>query len=521
MTHAAQAQPDAIAVVGLRSDGSSPIQLTYAELDDLASRFAVGLERQGVGPGDVVAVMLPNRPEFTALAFAINQVGATYTGIPVAYGPGEVEAILRISRARAVVAVDRFRGSSPASIVRELRSQLPDLQSVVVAEPDAALAGTDVTLEELSRSAGSVVGNPPAFDEVCHLGFTSGTTGPPKGVMNSCRSLLSVMSGLTVHLGRPTFGEPMVNLVGSPMGHHTGYLWGILLSTWHGATAVLLDQWQPARAAGVIEEYGVTVMFGAPTFLQDLMALPSAAGPTRFVMAGAPVPRHLPGQAATQLGTQVLPAWGMTEYGIGIACPPWADPYVYTTDGLPVPGCEVRVVGDDDEVLPVGRTGELQIRGTGLFHGYLDRPDANEESFVDGWFRTGDTASIDGIGCVSLQGRIKDIIIRGGENIPVSVVEDALALHPLLDAATVVATPDERLGERACAVIVPLTSVIPSFEELSEFLLAKGVSKHFLPERLVVMDALPMTPSGKIKKAELRSLVPTYLGDSRVADARH
>ena len=464
----AKEHPDREAVIGLEvsSDGATVgSRFTYADLEALTERLAAGLQRHGVGSGDVVAVMMPNRVEFTALAFAINQIGATYTGIPVAYGPSEVEAILRISKARAVVVADRFRSSSPADIVRDLVPVLPDLKTVVVSDPSGALRPGEVDLTEVGASTAEdrdAQGSRFAFDDVCHLGFTSGTTGQPKGVMNSCRSLLAVMTGLTVHLGRPAFGAPMVNLVGSPMGHHTGYLWGILLSTWHGATAVLMDQWSPRVAARVIEEYDVSIMFGAPTFLQDLMTLadvedvsPALGGPPVFVMAGAPVPRHLPAEASKTLGTQVLPAWGMTEYGIGIACSPLLPPRAFTTDGLPVPGCEARVVGDDDGPAPIGATGELQIRGTGLFHGYLDRPDANAESFVDGWFRTGDTARIDEDGYVSLQGRIKDIIIRGGENIPVAVVEDALLKHPLLAAAAVVATPDERLGERACAVLVP------------------------------------------------------------------
>jgi cyclohexanecarboxylate-CoA ligase len=344
---------------------------------------------------------------------------------------------------------------------------------------------------------------------LCHVGFTSGTTGEPKGVMNTSQTLTAVLRNFVAHVGRGSFGPSTVNLVASPVGHHTGFLWGVLLGGYLDATNVYLDRWDPAHAAAVIEEFGVTTMFGAPTFVQDLLhtGLAGHKGPLRFaVVAGAPVPRSLPRDASEALGAFVCPAWGMTEWGIGIACAPSQPREALLTDGLPVANCEVRVVDDHGKPAAAGIEGRLQIRGPGLFLGYLGRPDATREAVdADGWFDTGDTALFLPSGYLELRGRSKDIVIRGGENVPVVEVESLLFAHPDVQDVAVIGVPDLRLGERACAVVVPAPGAQVDLAGLCQYLLDSGMSKHFLPERLSVVDALPKTASGKIRKVELRS----------------
>jgi cyclohexanecarboxylate-CoA ligase len=198
----------------------------------------------------------------------------------------------------------------------------------------------------------------------------------------------------------------------------------------------------------------------------------------------------------------------MTELGIGISCASHLPDSVQATDGVVVPGSDLRVVNPEGgKALLAGATGLLQIRGPGLFLGYLERPDATAEAInTDGWFNTGDTARLTPEGYVILEGRTKDIVIRGGENIPVVVVESLLFQHPQILEASVVGLPDPRFGERACAVVVPSGDIVPTLDELCMYLLEQGLSKHFLPERLEVVSSLPKTPSGKIRKAELRNL---------------
>ncbi|MQA11451.1 MAG: AMP-binding protein [Pseudonocardiaceae bacterium] len=517
LSDAAAEVPDRPAAVGYL--GSDRVDsLSYAELDELAHRYADGLAALGVAAGDGVAVMLPNQIEFAALIFAINELGAVYTGIPIAYGEREIEVILGRCEARVLVVPESYRNVEHLELIRSLRGRLPALRTVVVA--DAAripLRAGEMALAELASSAPDEPPDPmpssmsqPDPLALCHIGFTSGTTGEPKGVMNTHQTLYAVLSNWARHAGgEQALGDPMVNLVASPVGHHTGFLWGVLLTAHLRGTAVYLDRWSPGTAAEIINAERITAMFGAPTFLQDLLTTDLAGGsdcPLRMVvLAGAPVPRDLPDTAGERFGCYVCPAWGMTEYGIGISCAPSLPAAAQRTDGVPVPGCAVRVVREDGAATGYGEVGALQIGGAGLFLGYYQRPDANAEAFHDGWFRTGDTAMLFEDGTVSLQGRSKDLIIRGGENIPVVEVESLLFAHPDIANVAVVGIPDTRLGERACAVVVPSGAHRPTLPELTEYLRERGMSTHFLPERLELVDALPMTSSGKIKKAELRN----------------
>ena len=506
LANAASEYPDRVAAVDHRSGVPGASRTTYAELDERAHRYACGLHALGVRAGDFVAVMLPNQSDFAALIFAINELGAVYSGIPAAYGEREVQVILRRTGAKVAVVAETFGSNRPLKLVQGLRGQLPNLQHVVQAgqpsEPDV------LPLASLLESAESEL---PDVDAraLCHVGFTSGTTGEPKGVMNTHQTLMSVLENWVTHQGRDSLGEPVVNLVASPVGHHTGFLWGVLLTTFLRGTAVYLDRWVPTQAAEVIAEEQVTVMFSAPTFLQDLLltdlARDGSCSLSTVVLAGAPVPRTLPSVAGQRFGCYVCPAWGMTELGIGISCAPHLPPEAQATDGLPVPGTDVRVVGADGQPAPAGAIGSLQIRGPGLFLGYMDLPEATAESIdADGWFSTGDTARATDEGYILLEGRTKDIVIRGGENIPVTVVESLLFQHPDILEAAVIGVPDARLGERTCAVVVPAADTAPSLDEVCAFLLGQGMSKHFLPELVQVVEALPKTPSGKIRKVELR-----------------
>jgi cyclohexanecarboxylate-CoA ligase len=507
LTEAARAHPDRVAAIDHR-EGAEPVRRTYAELDALAHRYACGLYELGVRAGDAVAVMLPNSSDYAALMFATAELGAVYTGIPVAYGERETRAILRASDARVIIVPDRVRNDDHLGMIRGLRPGLPLLRQVVVAQPRRDLAAGECGLGELAAAAERVLGEADPF-AVCQYGFTSGTTGEPKAAMNTHQTLEATIRALVEHIGEDGFGTPMTLLVASPMGHHTGYIWGALLSAYLASTAVYLDRWQPDRGAEVIRAERVTALFGAPTFLQDLLRTDldgDSDCPLRIaVLAGAPVPRTLPAEGAAALGAYICPAWGMTEYGIAIAAAPHLPEPAQRTDGVPVPRAACRIVDLDGAPVGPGHQGELQVRGPGLFVGYRNRPEANESSFVDGWFRTGDNALVRGDGYIELHGRSKDIVIRGGENIPVTQVESLLFEHPQVQAAAIVGAPDPRLGERAAAFVVPEPGAELTLTGLCDFLTAQGLSKHYLPEQLHLIDELPTTPSGKIRKTVLRA----------------
>lgn len=224
-----------------------------------------------------------------------------------------------------------------------------------------------------------------------------------------------------------------------------------------------------------------------------------------FLCAGAPIPGPLVEQAQAALGAQIISAWGMSENGaVTTTLPSDGAHRAIETDGLPLPGAEVKVVDADGQEQPRGAIGQLWVRANSNFGGYLKRPQLNATT-DDGWFDTGDQARIDAQGYIRITGRSKDVIIRGGENIPVVEVESLLYKHPAVAQAAVVAYPDERLGERACAVVVVKPgAAAPVLSDITDFLKSQKVAPHYLPERLLVLAEMPATPSGKIQKFRLR-----------------
>jgi cyclohexanecarboxylate-CoA ligase len=255
---------------------------------------------------------------------------------------------------------------------------------------------------------------------------------------------------------------------------------------------------------------------GATPFLQDLTAVPGRhdfSSLRVFISAGAPIPRPLVRDARARLGCTISPGWGMTENGL-VTCIGAEDPEekAFTTDGHPLRGLELRVVDGEGRGVPPGTEGDLLVRGASQFVGYFKRPDFTRESYTaEGWFKTGDRARLDADGYLSITGRSKDLIIRGGENIPVVEVENVLFTHPKIAGVAVVGIPDPRLGERACAVVIPKPGESLTLGELVQFLEAKQLARQKFPERLEVVAEFPMTPSGKIQKFRLRQLVAERL----------
>ncbi|MCG3753975.1 AMP-binding protein [Amycolatopsis sp. Poz14] len=510
LARAAERHPERLAVIGYRG-GECTERLTYAELSDAASEAAGVLTAAGVGPGDAVAVMLPSSAAFASIVFALSQIGAVYTGVPASYGERQVLPIVRRSRAKILVLGARNGNRDLLALARRVRREAPELERVVVVDdPPPGLEPGEARWSDLAGTAAPEPADTP--DSLCYLGFTSGTTGEPKGAMHTSETLVYAVDGLAEHLGDAVLGRPMVQVSAFPAGHHAGYVWGVLFPALLSGTAVHLDRWNPAQAAGIVEREQATMFFGAPTHLQDLVRTELAEyrgnSLSCVVISGSSVPRTLPEAASQALGAYVAPAWGMTECSILTACTPLENAAIQQTDGSPFAGSEVRVVDEHFKNVAPGEIGELLMRGPGVTLGYFDREGATRDSFVPGrWFRTGDTAAIDERGRLSLHGRTKDIIVRGGENIPVVEIETLLFDHPAVLDAAVVGYPDERLGERACAVLRLKEGATLELAELGEHLLRHGLSKHYLPERLLFLDELPKTQSGKIRKFELRNLL--------------
>ena len=352
----------------------------------------------------------------------------------------------------------------------------------------------------------------PDPNEVTLLIFTSGTTGEPKGVMHTHNTVVAANNPLPDRLG---ISSDSVIHMASTLAHLTGFLYGARLPVQNGATCVLQDVWDPARFVELVEQHGITYTSAATPFLHDLLNAPNRtehdlSSLQRFCCMGAPIPRVMVREAKEKLPTlTVLGGWGQSENGlVTLGIPGDPDEKIIETDGYPWPGMRIRVADYEGNELPPGTEGRLQVVGPFLFVGYAERLDMTRESFDGEWFDTGDLARIDADGYLRISGRTKDVIIRGGENIPVSYVENVLYENPKLESVAVVAIPDPRLQERACACVVLKPGVADfTFEELQQFMAAKGVAKNYWPERLEVLRELPKTPSGKIQKYHLREQV--------------
>ncbi|XVX19598.1 AMP-binding protein [Actinomycetota bacterium] len=509
LDEAAERVPDKTAFIDSRR------QITYAELKRDADRCALGLLEMGIEPGDVVSYQLPNWIEFIVLQLACTRIGAVNNPLIPIYREREVGFMVGLAESKLIVVPSDFRGFDYVGMVDKLRGDWPALERVLVVD---AKEGQDsweefmATPWEERRDPAELAALRPDPNEVTLLIFTSGTTGEPKGVMHTHNTLMAITSPIPDRMGLTD--ESVIHMA-STFAHLTGFLYGVRLPIQFGLTCVLQDVWNADEFVGLVQEHKISYTSGATPFLHDLMNhLPEdtsgLASLSRFCCMGAPIPRVLVREAGERLPTMtVLGGWGQTENGLVTIGIPGDDvEKIVGTDGFPWPGMEVRTVDFDDKEVPRGTEGRVQVRGPFLFVGYPKRMEMTRGLLTeDGWFDTGDLAVVDDDGYLKISGRTKDIIVRGGENIPVSYVENVLYENPHFAKVAVVAIPDPRLQERACACLV-LADGAPDYElaDVQKYLEDKGVAKQYWPEKVQVMQEFPTTPSGKIQKFQLRDM---------------
>jgi cyclohexanecarboxylate-CoA ligase len=509
---AAIAHPERTALTAVRLGGST-VSMTYRELAETANRVAVGLHRLGVRSNDIVAVQLPNWWEFTITYLACARIGAVMNPLMHIFRERELEFMLGHGEASVAIIPSTFRGHDFRAMYDELRERLPHLEHVIAVDDDgpegfaARLTGT--AWEEQADAAEILSSSRPGPDDITQLIYTSGTTGEPKGVMHSSNTLYS---NIVPYAERLHLDTDDIVLMASPMAHQTGFMYGLIMPVLLGCPAVLLDVWDPGQAVELINEHAVTFTMASTPFLADLAdraesgnhPVPSLR---TFLCAGAPIPGPLVERAQRTLGANIVSAWGMSENGAVTTTLIGDDPSrAIDTDGCPLPGAQVKVVDIDDAELPVGETGRLLVKSCSNFGGYLKRAQLNATD-ADGWFDTGDLARLDAHGYIRISGRSKDVIIRGGENIPVVEIESLLYAHRAVAQVAIVALADERLGERACAVVVTKPGESFTFDEMITHLEQSRLAKNYLPEKLIILDAMPTTPSGKIQKFKLRDKI--------------
>ena len=424
----------------------------------------------------------------------------------------ELEFMLGLAESRVLIVPQAFRGFDYPSMAERLKAKLPNLTQVFVVDGKDPQTNFEVCLiqrewEKEVDAQALFKQRRPDPNAVTELIYTSGTTGEPKGVMHSANTLLC-KAALASELFE--FNENDVIFMGSPLAHQTGFMYAVILAIVRHCKCVLQDIWDADQAAQLIAQHDCTITLGSTPFLSDLVKSqrerPQDVASLRlFLCAGAPIPRVLLHEAQqTHPNLYVMSAWGMTEMGIATATYP-GDPQekVFDTDGRALPNQAVRVVGDNGEVVADGVEGRLQSRCVTTFIGYLKRPDAYDVD-ADFWLETGDNARMDADGYIRITGRSKDIIIRGGENIPIVEVEELLYRHPAIEDAAIVAMPDGRLGERGCAFVTLGADKLFDFDSMVDYLIDGGLIKQYLPERLEIIDEFPRTPSGKIQKFKLR-----------------
>ncbi|MFI7167146.1 AMP-binding protein [Rhodococcus erythropolis] len=510
------------------TDGTK--SLTYADLYDWSQRFALGLHRKGLRAGDRVAVQLPNWVEFIVAAAALARIGAVMVPIMPIYRTDEVTHVVADASVKAAIAPAEFKEFDYVGMYDVVRRKSDTLSLIVAVRPSdtavSALAARDIDV--FDALAVTDVDNPTIDAEIDYqvhpddpfvIVYTSGTTSRPKGCLHTFNTYASGARSLTIAFG---YTENDVQFGPSPITHTTGLVTSVLIPMIAGAATHIMAEWNPERGLAEIERFRCTAAVTATTFLQTLMSAAKAkpdadlSSLREWTCAGSPIPASVVETASAQLpAASILSLYGRSENLTTTTCRIDDDPIrAITSDGAALPGAEIQVVDIDGNEVPRGTEGDIAYRGPSHMIEYLNRPEDTAELFTPaGFSRSGDLGVMDAGGFVRVTGRTKDIVIRGGMNISVREIEDKLTAHPDIEALAVVGMPDERLGEKVCLYLVPRDlDKAPTVDEVRTYLTDRGVAIQKTPERVIVIEALPMTATGKIQKHVLRKRIADEIG---------
>lgn len=488
--------PDFVAIVdGIRD-------LTRREWLDEARAIAASLRQAGLVPGDVVAFQLPNWHEAAVINLAAVMAGLVVNPIVPIYRDAEVRQMLTDCGARAIFTCTDFRGFDFAAMAHRLQGELSALEHVFTVRGE----GTTDLASLMER--GRAISFEPAEIEASAVKlvlFTSGTTGRPKGVLHAHATLDHVIRRSGAHWG---VAEGDAILMPSPVTHVSGYANGLEMPLVCGTRTILMESWNADGAVELIERHAISGTIAATPFLVELAERARASGRQLpsfrfFACGGAAVPSDLiPGANAAFADLRAFRVFGASEVPLVTYGWPEDETLAATTDGQVV-DYSVRIVDDGGVEVPAGREGEILARGPAMMLGYADEGQSREAITADGFFRTGDLGTLGENGALTVTGRKKDLIIRGGENISAVEIEDVLRSHPEIRDVSVVAMPHERLGEGVCAYLVAAGDT-PGVQTLVEHVIASGLARQKIPERFEFVADFPRTASGKVRKDRLR-----------------
>ncbi len=499
----ARAHPDRVVLVD--DYGRS---LSCAQLREAALTCAAALAQRGIGAGTVVSWQLPSTLETMVVMAALTRLGAVQNPVLPIWRESELRFVTTQLATEVVIVPGLWRNFDHTALAHRLARERAGARPMSVVVIDHDSPSTDA----LRLPAGDPSALPPpptSGEEPRWIYYSSGTTAAPKGARHCDRSVIAGSAGVVGIVGASSSD---VNPIAFPISHIGGA--AMLAAALHtGMRLVLFDAFDPVETPIAIAAHRPTLLGSATPFFVAFMAAQRAHGAEPLypdlrgcVGGGAPITAELGHQVRQVLSVDgVANSWGLTEFPVATSQAPNGPAKVLDhTVGRPVPGVAVRVVDEAEGEVARGAEGELRLKGPQCFLGYVDASLDAHAFDHDGWFRTGDLGRIDDAGNVVVTGRIKDAIIRNAENISASEIEGVLASHPAVSDVAVIGIPDERTGERVCAVVVAHPGLTVTLSSIFQHCQAQGLSKHKTPERLEIVDALPRNLTGKVLKTELR-----------------
>ncbi|MFC4468405.1 class I adenylate-forming enzyme family protein [Streptomyces xiangluensis] len=469
--------------------GDDHEQLGNLEFLERVRNAAAALRAHGIGAGDVVAVVLPNRLELVVIMFAAWRLGAAVTPVNPGLTDAEARHQIEDSAAKVVITDDRARAVGTLDVAAVVDASL-------AAEGAEGAEGTVVDAGDL------------ASDALALIIYTSGTTGRPKGVMLDLANVAAMCRMIIDGLG---LDETDHSLLVLPLFHVNGIVVSVLSPLLAGGRATVAGRFRASTFFAAVERARPTYFSAVPAVYAMLVSLPDEVRPDtsslrRVICGAAPMPAELITRFENRYAVPVVEGYGLSEGTCASTLNPPAGPRKPGTVGLPLPGQTVAVMDGEGNVLDDGSAGEVVVRGPNVMRGYLGLPDETARTVVDGWLHTGDVGRFDADGYLVLVDRIKDMIIRGGENIYPKEIENVLHTHPAVLEAAVVGAPDPVLGEVPVAHVVPLPGAVVTAGELVEH--CRGsLARIKVPVTVLVTESMPRNPVGKIDKRRLRSIV--------------
>ena len=490
---------------------------TYEQIDEDSSKLAAYLQSLGIGSHDVVSFQIPVWSEFVIVAIACFKLGAVLQPIAMFYEKCELIRALNISEAKVYVGTTFFHKTDYESRIMEVKHDIPSLSHIILLDNLSAKKSDYVTLKEIlcTYQPDYIENDDVNGFDVTLLLSTSGTTGGSKGVMLTHNNILYSELEFNKELGLDCED---VMFMASPLNHATGFHHGIISPMLTGAKVVLQQKYNASLAIELINKEQCTYSMGATPFIYDLIKEMKATGKrvdslSLYLCGGAPVPDYMV-QEAYRFGIILSEVYGSTEsVPHAFVRPDEVLELNGSTSGRAIEGVEIRVVDEQGKDVCYGVMGEAISRGPNVFVGYIKNPEATEKVLDDeGWFYSGDYCTMDAAGNIRIIGRKKDMILRGGENLDSNEIDTYIEGCPGVEDHTVIGMPDDRLGERICAYIKATDETEPpTVESIAAYMKAQGRPKRFWPERVEIIENIPRTHSGKVKKYLLQEDIKAKL----------